>query len=304
MSIKQFTRKENIHILWDVVSDEEIFRFLTPDIQSKVYNLFLNNIQGFYEIEKTKNNSLVDLNKKYILLILTHIRKTYHHQPNKIKIHNEQPVSELITFEEIQNDRKAQFDRDLNKRQEDFENLISIKVPPVPEFTDKNSDAPIKEMDKILKEMQVRRNYEVEQINRKHVSNNDSQANNWLKSQETSLKNEKYKEQQLSDTSGISNKFRFLNQLDGDNESQLINRNSTKSNVSWNNNVEVHTFNVDDDEDTSIFSKLKKVNEPIVSQPVVSQSVIHENDRISQLELNVKNLNDKMDKILDLLLKR
>jgi hypothetical protein len=302
MSIKQFTRKENIHILWDVVSDEENFRFLTPEIQSKVYNLFLNNIQGFYEIEKTKNNSVAELNKKYILLILNHIKKTYPYQPNKIKIHNEQPVSELITFEEIQNDRKAQFERDLNKRQEDFENLISIKVPPVPEFTDKNSDAPIKEMDKILKEMQVRRNYEVEQINRTQISNNDSHANNWLKSQETSLKNDKYKEQQLSDTSGISNKFRFLNQLDGDNETQInssSNRNSTKSNVSWNNNVEVHTFNVDDDEDTSIFSKLKKVNEPIVSQPV-----IRENDRISQLELNVKNLNDKMDKILDLLLKR
>ena len=104
MSIKQFTQKDNIEMLWDVVSDEEIFKFLTPDIQSKISHLFLNNIQGFYEVERTKNNTLVDINKKYILLILNHIKKTYPYQPSKIKIYNEPPLKELITYEEIQND--------------------------------------------------------------------------------------------------------------------------------------------------------------------------------------------------------
>ena len=47
-------------MLWDVISDEDIFKFLSPDIQSKVYNLFINNIQGFYEVERTKINSLDD----------------------------------------------------------------------------------------------------------------------------------------------------------------------------------------------------------------------------------------------------
>ena len=68
MSITIFTKKENAQMLWDVISDEDIFKFLSPDIQSKVYNLFINNIQGFYEVERTKINSLVDINKKYILL--------------------------------------------------------------------------------------------------------------------------------------------------------------------------------------------------------------------------------------------
>jgi hypothetical protein len=103
MSITIFTKKENSQMLWDVISDEDNFRFLSPDIQSKVYNLFINNIQGFYEVERTKTNSLVDINKKYILLILNHIRKTYPYQPSKIVIHNETPIKELITFSDIKN---------------------------------------------------------------------------------------------------------------------------------------------------------------------------------------------------------
>ena len=160
MSLKQFTQQDNIRMLWDVISDEDIFRFLTHDIQEKIYQLFINNIQGFFESEKSKMNSLVDLNKKYILVILNHIKKTYPYQPNKIKIHNEPPVNkESITYEDIHNDRQSQFDKDYNKRQEDFEDSMTIKAPLVPEFADKQTDKPIKEMDKILKEMQLQRNY-------------------------------------------------------------------------------------------------------------------------------------------------
>ena len=218
MSIKQFTQKQNIEMLWDVVSDEEIFRFLSPDIQQKISHLFISNIQGFYETEKTKSNSLVDLNKKYILLILNHIKKTYPYQPSKIKIHNESSVKEpsikeLITYEEIQNDRKSQFDRDLNKRQVEFEDAINVKAPPAPDFTDKESDKPIKEMDKLVKEMLAQRNYEVEQINRTYNSSN--QVDNWLKPQETSLKTDKFepvKEKQEQQLQG--SRFKFLNDLD------------------------------------------------------------------------------------------
>ena len=49
MSFKQFTQKENIVMLWDVITDEEIFRFLAPDIQQKIHQLFISNIKGFFE---------------------------------------------------------------------------------------------------------------------------------------------------------------------------------------------------------------------------------------------------------------
>lgn len=306
MSIKQFIQKDNINMLWEVISDEEIFKFLTRDIQSTIYQLFLNNIQGFFEAEKIKTASLVEINKKYILLILNHIRKNYPIQPNKIKIHQD-PVKESITYEEIQNDRRSRFDRDLNKRQEEFEDFMTVKAPPVPEFADKDRDQPIKEMDKILKEMQAQRNYEIEEINKRNFSNpNNDNPETWLKSQKTSLKEEKFDH-------GINNqldnqtysKFKFLNSL-----SQNFNEETKdKKNVSFSNVHEIKTFNIEDEEDDNIFSKLKKVkhkqndNITIHIEETNSNNKISENngDIIDKLEGEIKNINYKIDKILELL---
>jgi hypothetical protein len=295
MSLKQFTQQDNITMLWDVISDEEIFRFLTPDLQQKIHQLFINNIKGFFESEKTKTttNSLVDLNKKYIILILNHIKKTYPYQPNKIKIHNDQIIKESITYEEIQNDRRTQFERDLIKRQSEFESSMTIKAPPVPEFAETQNDNPIKEMDKILKEMQSQRNYEVEQINRTY--NTSCQADNWLKPQETSLKNEKININEETPIQQTTNRrFKFLNDLDK--EISPTNTNN-KKNVSFSNNNDIKTFNIEEEEeDDNIFSKLKKLdNKENIKIEIEDQ------DRISKLERNFKTLNEKMDKILDIL---
>lgn len=301
MSVSLFNKKDNIKMLWDVISDEDIFRFLTPDIQSKIYQLFLNNIQGFFENERTKINSLVDLNKKYILLILNHIRKTYPYQPSKITIHNEQPLKELITFEEIQNDRKSQFEKDFNRRQEEFEDSMAIKAPPIPEFADKDTDRPIKEMDKILKEMQAQRNYEVEQINRTYNSSN--QIDNWLKPQETSLKTEKFEAKKEEQSQNYS-RFKFLNEIE-----ENLSATNPKKNVSFSNNDQVNIFQENDDEDFNIFSKLKKVNNKEdnikleIHEPTINERNLNE-DRIAMLERNMLNLNKKMDKILAILSER
>lgn len=277
-----FIQKQNIQMLWDVVSDEDIFRFLTPDIQSKIYQLFLNNIQGFFEVEKTKNTSLVDLNKKYILLILNHIRKTYPYQPSKIKIHNEQPVKELITYEEIQNDRKSKFEKDFSRLQSEFEDSITIKPPPTPDFTDKDNDRPIKEMDKLVKEMQAQRNYEVEQINKHNYNLPSNQIDNWLKPQETSLKTDKFEHNKEQQPNG--NRFKFLTDL----EPNL----SPKKNVSFSDSDQINVFSeIEDDEDINIFSKLKKVNKDENS----------DEDRLTKLERNMDILNQKIDKIFELM---
>jgi hypothetical protein len=282
-------------MLWEVISDEEIFKFLTRDVQAKVYQLFLNNIQGFFDNEKM-TNSLVDINKKYILLILNHIKRNFNIQPNKITIHQE-PVKESITYEEIQNDRRSKFDRDFNRRQEEFEDAMTIKAPPVPEFADKETDRPIKEMDKILKEMQSQRNYEIEQINRNQ--NSAVQVDNWLKPQETSLKTEKFTPVEQNQT---YSRFKFLDQ-----ESQEGVKD--KKNVSFSNINEIQTFNIEDEEDDNIFSKLKKIRENKKDEKKenitlqIHDTTVFENneDRLIKLEREVININSKIDKILELL---
>lgn len=307
MSVSSFNTTDNIKMIWDVISDEDIFTFLTPDIQGKVYDLFLNNIQGFFEVERKKTNLLVELNKKYIVLVLNHIKKTYPYQPNKIKIFNEKPqTKELITFEEIQNDRKSQFEKDFNRRQEEFDDSMTLKAPPLPEFSDKESDKPIKEMDKILKEMQAQRNYEVNQINRTYTTSNH--VDNWLKPQETSLKTEKFENNtdQLEQSQSQS-RFKFLNDLNDLNEiNTSLSPTNSKKNVTFSNTDIVTTFQEPDEEDNNIFSKLKKVEkkEDNIVLQIHEQNINGTNlndDRIAKLERNVENLNEKVDKIIALL---
>jgi hypothetical protein len=306
MTNNKFIEKRNIQMLWELISDEEIFKFLAPDIQDKIYIVFINNIQWFIQNEKNNSQSLVELNKKYIILILDFIRKNFPFQANKIVIHNESPNKELITYEEIQNERKSKFELDFTKRQEEFEELISIKSPPVPEFADKSVDKPIKEIDKILKEMQTQRNYEVEQINRTH--NKSNEIENWLKPKETSLKSDKFDNKELEVEN--KNKFKYLNLLDNNNLSpnNLSPNNLTKKNVSFSNDIEtiyaskeeVITNNVED----SIFLKLKKIKKEDNSNHIKNNSIENNyslENRVSKLETHIYSLNEKLDKLYNLL---
>ena len=301
MNINYFLQKENISTLWDVIAYESIFKFLPRDYQEKIFQLFTNNIKGFFDIEKTKTTNLIDINKKYILLILSHIKKNYTQQmPNKIKILDEAPIKESITFEEIQNDRKSQFEKDLTKRQEDFTNYNSIKVPSVPDFADKYDDKPIDEMDKIIKEMTSKRNYEVEQINQNYNSD-INQVNNWLKPQDTSVKSEKFTVSHQE----TQNKLKYLNNINTTNTTNTTNATNTtqlKKNVTWDDNeykndneCKKENINMQIDEvDESIFKKFKKINKK-------EEFPNNAENRIHHIESEIISLNAKMDAIIELL---
>jgi hypothetical protein len=295
MSINNFLIKENIATIWDVISDEEMFKLLSRDKQSKVVQVFEVNLNSFFNTEKTKSANLMDINKKYILLILKYIRDTFPSEPSKIKIHNES-IKSLVTYEEIQNDRVTKFDRDLNARQQEFDNAIKIKPPPAPEFSDKFEDKPITDMESIIKEMTEKRNYEVANITK---GQNNEASNNWLKPQETSIQNEKLSRTAMqntnpntntNNTSVISNgnKLKYI-KIDNDEISLNPSQVNSKKTVSWDQNL----INEPSLEEISIFNKLKK------TLPISDHDL--QGNRIQILEEEVKNLNMKMDKILELL---
>ena len=292
MNISGFLHQDNITTLWEVISDEEIFNFLPKDSQSKTSQVFLNNIKGFFETERTKTTRLVDMNKKYIMLILNHIRQHFVQQmPNKIKISTDSPVKELITYEEIQTDRQSQFEKDLTHRQDEFSRAMKPPVPQAPNFTDNLEEQPIAEMDKLLKEMTAKRNYEVEEINRTYTSD-INQSSNWLKAQETSVKSEKN-----PTATTTTNATRTASP---DNNADLLG----KKNVTWGLNQEIDGTELDANDvelETNIFKKLKRVA-PATQNNI--QLLIQDEStdaRIANIESQVASLNSKMDTIIQLL---
>jgi hypothetical protein len=167
MTIRKFIQKENIAMLWEVISDETIFRFLTKDAQSNVYTIFMNNLQGFFENEQHMNTSIVDMNKKYIMLILNYIKKHFITPPNKITIH-EESAKPQITFEEIQTERPNPLMEEYHRKQNELNDYMILKPPPTPKFSDA-IDEPIQEMDQKLKEIQRQRKYDIENITQNHI---------------------------------------------------------------------------------------------------------------------------------------
>ena len=278
MSAAFFIDKENISTLWDVISDENIFKYLPKKAQNEVFELFTENIKLYHNFAiNNKLLKLIDINKKYILFILKHIKETYPQQTfsNKIKILDEVPSKEIITSEDIQLERKTQFEKDVIKRQEEFENIMNVKTPPQPVFLDKYDDKPIDEMDKIIKEMTSSRNYEVEQINRSYNSD-INQVNNWLKSQDTSVKTDKF----------------------------MTNEVIHKKTVSWNdaNNYDNDEDNNNDNDD-NIFNKLKKISSTKIIENSKNSKLdeLTYEDRFSNLDAELSKLNNKIDLIINLL---
>ena len=324
MAISDFLTRANISMIWDVISDEDIFKFLSKNIQIKISEVFTNNLKGFYENEIVKNNTLIDLNKKYILLMLSFIKNNYPQQPSKITILEElSPTNQkkLITYEEIHNDRKSQFENDLLKRQEEFTNAMTLKAPPVPDFNDKTEIKPITEMELIIKEMTAQRNYDVEEINRGF--NTQIQDDNWLKPRDTSIKNEKFQtpfsnsQQEKINTndsnvnnSSINSKLKYLKI---DNEELRLEQ---KKNVTWGENITKEFEKneiIKDDKflEENIFKKLKRVesnpnnnnNEKINNEKINNEKINNEEIKTNILNITkrLSEMQEEMSKMQDLL---
>jgi hypothetical protein len=182
MSNSTFLSNENMNLLWEVLMENKIFLNKPKDFFIKINKIFNENIQEFYQ-QEIKNNpsiSLININKKFITLLLSHIQNTILTNPN--------PNPNPILKEDIQNSRISKFEKNLHEMKTEFTNAMSIPVPPIPEFKDKIEE-PLSDLEIEIKKTIAQRNYDIEKYPPKQNINDSS----WLIAQETSIKNEKLK---------------------------------------------------------------------------------------------------------------
>jgi len=290
MSINDFLEKENLELLWEVLIDEPLIKQLCDSVikYKTLMHIFQSNLNDFFNAEKNNCNNLIELNKKYILLIINYIIKTNTNQSTahlqsqspytnsqykKIKIHDDEPIKQSITFEDIQNDRMNLFEKELNKKQEEFTNAMTLPVPPVPNFSD-NLDQPMSEIEMEIKRIQEQRNYDIEMIK----NTNSSSDANWLKPQETSIKNEKLiKINNNNNNSNNNNKAK----------NNDVNFNNNTKHISWEDEqLSPQEPMYEESEEINIFGKLKKITSPDYQK------------QIDEIKKEMSVLNDKLDLIL------
>jgi len=288
MSINDFLEKENLELLWEVLIDEPLIKQLCDSVikYKTVMHIFQSNLNEFFMTEKNNCNNLIELNKKYILLIINYIIKTNNNnqstiptqtpyttsQYKKIKIHEDEPIKQSITFEDIHNDRLNLFEKELNKKQEEFTNAMTLPVPQVPNFSDK-LDQPMSEIELEIKRIQEQRNYDIEMINNTNKNTNASSDANWLKPQETSIKNEKLI------------KINNITRQNADN-------NNNNKHISWEDERPTHQEEV---EEINIFGKLKKITNLNENN---NNIVPNYQLQIDELKKELSTLNEKLDLIL------
>ena len=159
MSVNTFLLDVNKQMVWDLIQDEFILNEHSPETVQRISDVFNTNIKGFYESEKNKSVDLFDLNKKYILTILGYINNNIlkpKQKPNMVE-------EKYYTHEDIQNDKRSQFDKELNMKKSEFTNAVTPKIPPVPNFSD-TIDEPITEMEEAVRKMVEQRKYDIDQI--------------------------------------------------------------------------------------------------------------------------------------------
>jgi hypothetical protein len=308
-----FLTTQNISLLWDILSDGDVIKNSPKQYVENVFNVFKHNVRGFYEVESKKPSTLVDLNKKYILLILNYVNNSHKElEPQQVVPQKLGETPPLVTFEDIQNNRQTQFEKDLNRHQTEFASAMSTPVPPVPDFSIKLDDEPIKEIAEKIRQMTVSRNYDIEQINKTHANSQQT----WLKPEETSLKAEKLSISKLTnaiananDTNATSeNGLKYIKidnyEMDGNMyKSQIIdlNRPDTKKRISWEDeNIKMNmTEAIETEIENSIFAKLKKIETPFIDKKEDSSIALQE--QINNIHTRMDILNVNIVKIMELL---
>ena len=150
-----FLKQPNVQMIWEIIAEHPAINSQPPKVSSEVYNVMIQNIQGFYERETTRLNSLVEMNKKFIGMLIQYISEHYGQKA---------PLS--VKIEDIQYERQSKFEQELKQKQSDFSSAMSLPTPPTPRFKDETPELPMTEMAAALKKATEQRNYDMDVINK------------------------------------------------------------------------------------------------------------------------------------------
>ena len=291
MSTKNFLSDANVQMLWEVLIDEES---MMKD--KRTQETFVKTLPEFYEREKSKpQTTLIGLNKQFISLMLNLLRQGA--LPRTIP--NPNPAKKiLITQEELQNDRASHFEQELNKKQQEFTSAMAVPVPTTPVFTDNTKDTPLTEMNMIIQRTIAERNLELDKF---YKSANKGDAENWLKSAPTSIKEEKAIEKaSVMKTIKIEkNDLNISIPTEVFNEPSSSSSSFSSKQISWGDNTTIELSEPQTND--SIFLKLKKTYTPPTPQPTYTPQPTATQAQTMDIQTLYDYVNKRFDQLEDLI---
>lgn len=293
MTSTGFLSASNTEMLWNIIMEDVVTTKFTENmVMEYIRDVFHKNLVPFFEIEGKNTTDLIVLNKKYISWLLGTI-SAFTKKNNNTALKSTAD-NKLITVEDIHKNRQTQFEQDLNARQQEFTNYMTLKTPEVPKFSiDLDGEVPIKELEQTIKQMAAQRNYDVDMINKNNANPIDAQ--NWLTPAETSIKNEKYTPKNntgiiKNNTDVSNNKVKYIKidaiNLDSSQHNNIVDLNK---HITWQDQMP---------DEPNIFNKLKKINIQDLNNNVHQDNqsnIIDMRNDITNLTSNIHEMQQKMN---------
>jgi len=274
-NLSQFTNKENVSLLWDILLDELHINTNNKPLTSNVRTVFDSNIKPFTATSNPKTN-IMELNKQFLSQVVLAINRLFpnlqkqYQNIKRITITNEE-ASVPYKIEDIHSSRQTEFEKAVEKKRADLENYMSPPLPKELDFSYGNLDGKITAMDSLVAEKMAQRNLDIEQLQSGNYNQTNFDPETWLKSKETSVKNEK--NGSLS-TQTINNRLKRIN-IDGDNISlnQDLNNNKNQKKVSFSDSS-------NENSSVNIFQKLKRHPQPL--EEIMETDIVEQKQYIEQ----------------------
>ena len=289
---REFITNDNVEMLWDVILDDDNIKGqISRDQQltNKMRKHYIGQMKLFVE-KNNVNTSLFEMNKLFIATFMNSLTPPSSYK--KLDLSKISPAEEnIITIEELHNDRLNNFEKTLEEKQKEFTNAMTLPTPKIPNFSDEK-DKPVYQsnvQDLVNKAMEERK-LELSSTNDKNTTND------WISTEETFFNNNNNNRQvswgtntefpnqnsrqnievQISEQPEPSNMYSNMMK-------KLKTKEPTIDNVVENNNLDKHEINSLQEVLNDNKGELKK---PFTSQDIAIQTENNINDSISLTDLN------------------
>jgi len=138
--MNEFNTNKNKEMLWNLLLKQGKFNNLPADYNPQ--QLFEKHISQV-EIKSGMNTPLVNLNKSFLSSFL-----------GEINMYTTNP-------QDIKKQQADRFNSILKEKQDSFDDAMKLKTPEAIDFSDKNEDTPIGDIERLIEEQRAKRNLEI-----------------------------------------------------------------------------------------------------------------------------------------------
>lgn len=268
----QFTNKQNIQLLWDVLLDELGINTNNKSLVINIRTVFESNIKPFTSRCNTKS-SIMELNKQFLSQVVLAVNRLF---PNftkqeqnikRITITNEE-ANEPYKIEDIHASRQTNFEKEVEKKRMELENYMTPQKPKEFDFSYGNLDGKITAMDSLVADKMSQRNIEFEQFQSNIHNTSGLEPKNWLRPKETSVNADKNNILNTEKHQSTNNRLKHINIDDNNNITLSL---ETKKKVSFSDINTNSNSNANNNDITNIFQKLKRQNVEEIIDEVTEQ---------------------------------